>query len=365
MELKVTQANLAKALNIVSKIANIKTQMPILDNILLKTENNRLLIASTNLEIAITQYIGAKISKPGSITVPARIMTEFVNSLPNEIIDLEVDNQHLKITSGKFSSIINGTEADEFPDLPTIDQKQSNNLSFDVDIFKQAVNQTIIAASNDISRPVLTGVLWKVIDKQLYFAATDGYRLVEKKVMPINQNWSIIIPTQTLTEVIRSIDEQSKQVKVLFNESQIRFLIGDTEIISQLIDGEFPNYRQLIPKDNEIKTEVDKNDFVKVVKISSYFTQHSSNGVTITADQEKQSLNFKSVASEIGENSSEVDGQINGDGVISLNARYLSDALSTINSDKVKFEFKGKLAPCILKPVDQDDYIHIIMPLKS
>ncbi len=366
MELKVTQQNLAKALNIVSKIANIKTQMPILDNILLKTEDNRLLIASTNLEIAITQYIGAKITKPGSITIPARIMTEFVNSLPADVIDLKVDGTHLKINSGKFSSTINGIEADEFPDLPTIDEENAIHLNFDVDLFKQSIAQTLISTSSDISRPVLTGVLWKTFDNNLYFASTDGYRLSEKKIMPLEQEIEIVIPTQTLQEVIRSIDDQSKEIEVIFNESQVRFMIGDTEIISQLLDGTFPDYRRLIPQQNEIRVIANKSEFSKVVKISSYFTQHTSNGVIISADLDNQNMIFKSVASEIGENSSEIAAEVAGDsGTISLNAKYLTDALAVMNGNEINFDFNGKIAPCIIRPKDQDDYLHIIMPLKS
>ncbi len=365
MKLQVTQANLAKALNIVSKIASIRTQMPILDNILLKTEGNRLLIASTNLEIAITQYIGAKITKPGSITVPARIMTEFVNSLPQDIIDLKLEQNHLQITCKKFSSTINGTDAEEFPDLPTINKDESTNLVFDADIFKQAISQTIVAVSNDISRPEFTGMLWRSIDKQLYFVATDVHRLVEKKVIKVEQDLSIVIPAQTLSEVVRVIDNQVNQVEVLFNDSQIRFLIDDTEIISQLIDKNYLDYRKIIPQDYSTVVEINKSDFAKVVKISSYFSLHSSSGITITADDEKQELIFKSVASEIGENNSQIEAVIKGQGVISLNAKYLSDALSNIDGDKIEFKFNNKMTPCVLKPADKKDHIHIIMPLKS
>lgn len=365
MELKVTQENLAKALNIVSKIANMKTQMPILDNILLRTNENRLQIAATNLEIASTQFIGAKIIKGGEITIPAKVVTDFVNNLPSGVIDLVVTDSHLKISSGKFTSTINGILAEEFPELPTIDETTATRVELSTDEFKQATNQTIIATSSDLARPVLTGVLWQMRDNFLYLAATDSYRLTERKLIAFDQPLSVIVPAQTMQEVLRAISEDDETVEVLFNDLQVRFRVGDTEIISQLIDGRFPDYTQLIPKDNDVKIKVDKAEFAKVVKIASFFALHSASGITLTANSETQSLSLKSIASEIGENISEVEAEVIGDGKITLNSRYLSDALSVINDNMVDFQFKGKLAPCILRPVKQDNYLHIIMPLKS
>lgn len=365
MELKVTQENFAKALNIVSKIANMKTQMPILDNILLRTSDNRLQIAATNLEIASTQFIGAKVIKNGEITIPAKVVTEFVNNLPNGAIDLEVVDNHLKITSGKFTSTINGILAEEFPELPTIDENSAIRVELATADFKQAAVQTIIATSNDLARPVLTGVLWQMRNGFLYLAATDSYRLTERKVVAFNQELSVIVPAQTMQEVLRAISDEDDNIEILFSDSQVRFRVGDTEIISQLIEGRFPDYTQLIPKDNDIQIKIDKAEFVKVVKIAGFFALHSTSGITLTANSESQSLSLKSIASEIGENISEVEAEIIGDGKITLNSRYLSDALNSINDNLVSFQFKSTMAPCILRPVKQDNYLHIIMPLKS
>lgn len=365
MELKVTQENLSKALNIVSKIANMKTQMPILDNILLKTIGNRLLVAATNLEIASTQYIGAKIITQGEITIPARVVTDFVNNLPSGVVDLVVTDNHLKISSGKITSIINGTLAEEFPELPTINEDTAVQIDLKTSDFKQVTSQTIIATTTDLARPVLTGVLWQARDGFLYLAATDSYRLAERKLSSINQELSAIVPAQTMQEVIRAISDDEEKVEVLFNESQVRFRVGDTEIISQLIDGKFPDYTQLIPKDNDVKIKVSKVEFAKVVKISGFFAAHSASGITLTVSDKTQNLSLKSIASEIGENVSEIEAEVVGEGKITLNSRYLSDALSVINDEQISFDFKGKLAPCILRPATQDDYLHIIMPLKS
>jgi DNA polymerase-3 subunit beta len=366
MEIIVTQEKLNRALSAVSRIASIKTQLPILSNILLRTDGSRLLVAATNLEVAITQYISAKIVKPGSITIPARLMSEFISSLPKESVELEVINDNLHIKSGSYTSIINGFVADEFPELPTINESSSIQYSIKVEDFKQAVSQTIITTSNDLTRPVLTGVYWNSYKGQLYLAATDGYRLSERRLVETKSDVSAIIPTQTLQEVLRNITEESDQIDILFDETQVRFRINDTEIISRLIDGNFPDYRQLIPKSSETVITINKADFVRITKIAGLFARESGGSITLTADKKKKSLSVHSIASQMGENTSETTAEITNDGQITLNSRYLSEALSVTDGDIVEFGFNGKIAPCILKSTKPDtDYYHIIMPLKS
>ena len=366
MEITVTQENLNKALLAVGRVASIKTQLPILSNILLRTDGNRLLIAATNLEIAITQYIGAKITKPGAITIPARLMSEFISSLPKESVELKVINDNLHIKSGKYTSIINGFIADDFPELPTINESSSIQYSIKIEDFKKAVSQTIITTSNDTTRPVLTGVYWHSYNNKLYLAATDGYRLSECCLVDTKSDVAAIIPTQTLQEVMRNINDDSSEIDILFDETQVRFRINETEIISRLIDGKFPDYRQLIPKSSETTIIINKSDFIRITKIAGLFARESGGSVTIVADHKKSSLLVHSIASQFGENTSESTAEVNNDGQITLNSRYLSEALSVIDGDKVEFSFSGKIAPCIIKSTNPDtNYYHIIMPLKS
>ena len=273
MEITVTQENLNKALAAVSRVASIKTQLPILGNILFRTDGNRLLIAATNLEIAITQYIGAKIVKPGSITVPAKLISDFISNLPKESVELKVINDNLHIKSGTYTSIINGYIADDFPELPTINEKSSIQYSIKVDDIKQAVSQTIVTAGNDTTRPVLTGVFWHSFNGQLYLASTDGYRLSERKLVETKSDVSAIIPTQTLQEVLRNITEESEEIDILFDETQVRFRINNTEIISRLIDGKFPDYRQLIPTSSSTVAIINKADFIRITKIAGLFAR--------------------------------------------------------------------------------------------
>ncbi len=366
MELTVTQENLNRALSAVGRVASTKTQLPILSNILLRTDGNRLLVAATNLEIASTQYIGAKIVKPGAITIPARLMSEFVSSLPKESITLKVINENLHIECGKYTSTINGYIADDFPELPTINESSSIQYSIKIEDFKHAVSQTIINTSNDSTRPVLTGVYWNSFEGQLYLAATDGYRLSERRLVITKSDVSAIIPTQTLSEVLRNITDESDEIDILFDETQVRFRINDAEIISRLIDGNFPNYRQLVPTSSETTVIINKNDFIRITKIAGLFARESGGSVTLTADKEKNSLSVQSIASQFGENKSDADAKVSNDGNITLNSRYLSEALSVIDGDEVEFSFSGKIAPCIIKSTKPEtDYYHIIMPLKS
>jgi DNA polymerase-3 subunit beta len=366
MEINVTQEKLNRALSAVSRIASIKTQLPILSNILLRTDGSRLLVAATNLEIAITQYIGAKVIKPGSITIPARLMSEFISSLPKESVELKVVNDNLHIKSSTYNSIINGFIADDFPELPTINESSSINYSIKVEDFKQAVSQTIITTSNDSTRPVLTGVYWHSYQGQLYLAATDGYRLSERRLVETKSDVSAIIPTQTLQEVLRNITDESDQIDILFDETQVRFRINETEIISRLIDGNFPDYRQLIPSSSETKITLNKADFIRITKIAGLFARESGGSVTLTADRKKSNLSVHSIASQMGENTSDTNAEVTNDGQITLNSRYLSEALSVVDGDSVEFSFSGKIAPCVLKSTKVNtDYYHIIMPLKS
>lgn len=366
MELTVTQENLAKALSVVGRVASSKTQLPILSNILLRTDANRLLVAATNLEIATTQHIGAKIAKPGAITVPARLVSEFISSLPKGTVELKVENDHLHIKAGSYSSTINGVVADDFPELPTIDETSSIQYSIKADDFKQAISQTIITSSNDATRPVLTGVYWHSHEGFLYLAATDGYRLSERRLVETKSDVSAIVPTSSLQEVLRTVGDDVDEVEILFDETQVRFRAGEAEITSRLIDGNFPDYRQLIPTSSDTSITLEKSDFVRITKIAGLFARESGGSVTLTADSEKKTMSIHSIASQLGENTSESPAEVVGDGQVTLNSRYLSEALGVIDGDTVTFRFSGKLAPCVLTAVQKDVlYLHIIMPLKS
>ena len=364
MKLTVTQENLNRALTVVGRVASSKTPLPILNNILLRVDKNRLLLAATNLEIAITEHIGAKVDKNGSITVPARLMSEFISNLPKGNVDLQVEGTKLHISSGSYTSTINGMPADDFPSLPDISAKES--LTVDAVSFKRAITQTVLVASHDDTRPVLTGVYVHSHKGDLYFAATDGYRLAERKLSKVKTDINAIVPSQTMQDIVRVMSDDVTEVEVLFDENQVRFLFGDTEVTSRLIDGNFPDYRQLIPATSDITLEINKDEFIRISKIASLFARESGGSITIKTDSSASNVSIHSVASQLGENTSSADAKVNSDGQVTLNSRYLLEALGCIDGDSVTFSFSGKLSPCVLSTSDKKaDYKHIIMPLKS
>lgn len=365
MKLTVTQENLNKALQVVGRVASGKTPLPVLNNILFKAEQNRLLLAATNLEIAITQYIGTKIESEGSVTVPARLMSEFVNNLPKGPVELEADGSKLRVSMGKYKSVIHGMTADEFPSLPKIEEKQSFVIAGP--LLKRAVQQTVVVASHDDTRPVLTGVYFHSHEGMIYIAATDGYRLAERALMTTDAEIEAIIPSQTLQDVLRVMSDDTAEVKLLFDDNQVRILLDDIEITSRLIDGSFPDYRQLIPATTDITVTVDKAEFVRVTKVASLFAKESGGSVTLNASAEAGTVSIHSVASQLGENTSEATASVSGDGQVTLNSRYLLEGLACIDSEQIDFTFSGKLSPCVLKATngDEQNYKHIVMPLKS
>jgi DNA polymerase-3 subunit beta len=367
MEVTVTQENLSFALSSASRIASSKAGLPILNNILLRTDSSRLLVAATNLEVATSHRIGAKVVKPGSITVPSRLISEFVQNLPKEKITLKVSDNKLLISSAQSSSKINGVPDEEFPELPVVDESSAVVYSLTVEDFKHAAGQTIIAASSDATRPVLTGVYWHSFEKRLCIAATDGYRLTERNLVSTSSDVDAIIPVSTVQEVLRTIRDDAGAVDILFNEGQVTFKVSDAEISSRLIDGKFPDYRQLIPSTSATSFSLKRTDFARVIKIAGLFARESGGGITLTVDTDKNTLTVNSIASEIGENSSVLDVEAKGETAsVSLNSRYLTDALGAVSSENVTFSFSGKLAPCILdEQAKTPVYKHIIMPLKS
>ncbi len=363
MKLVVTQENLTRALGSVGRVANAKASLPVLNNVLLRTDSNRLLIAATNLEIAITEYIGASVQSNGAITIPARLMSEYVSNLPKGNISLELDGTKLAINAENYHSTIHGMAAEEFPELPDI--KEAQTFAVPAAHLKQSINQTILTASRDETRPVLTGVYVHSHEGGLYFAATDGYRLSEKRVMDTAETLTAIVPAPTLQDVVRVMPDDCEEVSILLDETQIRFLMGDVEITSRLIDGSFPDYRQLIPKDSEISFEVKKDELTRISKVASLFARESGGSVTIKTDTHKGNMSIHSLASQLGENTSEIPTTPSGDGQVTLNSRYLIEGLGVVDGPEVSFGFSGKLAPCVLKTKGDTGYQHIIMPLKS
>ncbi len=370
MELEISQSILSRALNIATRVASGRAGLPILNNVLFKAEADKLTIIATNLEVAIQEHLKAKVTKSGTITVPARLLAESIGTLPRGSIKLTVDGAKIGVEAENYKSTILGLASDDYPELPVLDEGAAVSFTVNVAEFKQAVAQTVVAASSDTSRPVLTGVFFNTFEDDLYLAATDGYRLAEKRFMTgvDGKELEAVVPTSSLQEVIRSIGEGLEEMTLLFDQDQVKFRLGgggedgEIEVTSKLIDGSFPNYRQLIPKTTDVNLKLDKSEFLRMTKLAGLFARDSGGSIILETSVEKGVLSIASVASERGENTSDLKTKVDTDGKITLNSRFLTDGLGSAEGDEVDFGFSGKMAPAILR---EDGYNHIIMPLKS
>jgi len=363
MKLQVTQENLAKALGTVARVANTRNTLPILANVLLKTDKNRLSIAATNLDIAITHHIGSKIEKDGAITVPARLMQDFVSSLPDSVLNLELTDNKLHITTDQYQSTINGVAADDFPIMPAISSGTSWKLP--ARDFKKALSQVVFAASSDDARPVLTGVYFHSSGGEVVAVATDSYRLAENKLGKNKAAVNFLVPSTAAADLLRIIDDGDKEVSVTHDDQQVLFQVGDVTLVARLIEGNYPDYRKLIPAKFATTAKLQKADFINIAKVSSLFARESAGSITIKVDKSAKEVSINAVASQLGENTAKATAAVVGSGEVTLNSRYLIDALNAFGGDEIEFCFNGKLEPCILRSSSDPSYLHLIMPLRS
>ena len=368
MEINIDQSKLAKALAIVSKVAtSSKGTLPILNNVLIKAINNKVTLTTTNLDMAIVEYLPTSSKKNGEVTVPARLLADFVANLPKGEVKILIDGIKVTIASGKYKSTINGVDAADFPELPELNEKKAVIYKLPVDIFKEGMGAVKIAASNDTTRPALTGVYFNTFDNNLYIAATDGYRLAEKKLISdVKSEVKVIVPASTISEVLSSISEETEEVEVLFDESQVCFRMNEIEITSKYIDASFPDYKKLIPEKNEVEIELNKDEILRVTKLAALFAREVGGSIILETSAEKNELLVSSVANEFGENTSEIEVDVDKDAKVILNSRFLLDALNVLNSNKIKLGISGNLQPIKIEENNKKtDYIHIVMPLKG
>ena len=373
MKLSCLQENLSKSLSIVGRAVATRSTLPITQNVLITTEKSRLKLAATNLEIAITYWVGAKVTDEGSITVPARLLTDFVNSLPNDTIEMSLSpkTKTIEMKCARFSGRINGMDAAEFPPIPSVGDGPTTSI--DPEALRLAVSQVVFAAATEETRPVLTGVYCEFNGNTLTMAAADGFRLAVHKapLTDVVKNRSeVIIPARALNELQRLLAEEEEPVKVTINtnKSQILFKLKDTEMVSQLIQGTFPNYKQLIPQSSSTRAEMSLAEFTKATKTASIFAREGSAIVRLQVTPGKKDSKGQVVlsarAEEVGDNVGEVDAVVEGsEAKIAFNSKYLADALSVIRAERVVLETSSPSSPGVLKPVGDDNYIHVVMPM--
>lgn len=361
MKLQVTQENLSRALNTVARIATTRNTLPILANVLLKTDDNRLSIAASNLDIAITHQIGSKIQKTGAITVPARLTQDFISSLPDSVLDLELKDNKLSIATDKYHSTINGISAEDFPVMPAI--KGGASWKITAGELKRGLQKVVFAASGDDARPVLTGVYFHVQNSEVLVVATDSYRLAEQNLGKNKGKLNFLVPGGAASDLLRIMGDSDEEVTITHDDQQVLFRTGDITLVARLIEGNYPDYKKLIPGKFATVARLKREDFVNIAKVSSLFARESAGSITIKAEDKRVSIN--SIASQLGENTAEADAEVKGSGEVTLNSRYLIEALNAFGGENIEFCFNGKLEPCILRSGDDANYLHLVMPLRS
>jgi DNA polymerase-3 subunit beta len=376
MKISCLQENLAKGLATVGRAVATRSTLPVLSNILLETDEGRLRLAATNLEIGVNCWIGARVEEDGSSTVPARLLTEFVNSLPPGQIDMELTErtQTLNLKCARYEANIKGIAASEFPDVPTAQSiGGKNNLHLDPDAFRQMIDQVVFAAATDESRPILTGVLAKFHQGGLTLAAADGFRLSVTSAdvgVDLDEALSVIVPARALSELSRISADQKDPIELIITPSrnQILFHLTDIDLVSQLIEGNFPDYNQIIPKAHSTRTLVSTQELLKAVKVAFLFARDAANiirfnivpGSELTPGQ----LIIAGTSAEFGDNVSELDASIQGDSVeIAFNARYMIDALSVAGTSEVALETSTPSSPGVIRPVGGSDFLCVVMPM--
>lgn len=372
MNVSVLQENLAKGLSIVNRAVPSRPTLPVLSNVLIATDNQRLKLAATTLELGITCWIGAKINEEGATTVPARTFLDLVNNLSPERVDMELNprNQVLNLHCGATKANLKCVDAAEFPMIPEADE--SGGVLIPADVLREMIAHVDFAAAREDTRPVLTGILMRFEGDQLTLASADGFRLAVRTAyleVPVAEAHQIIVPARTLTEVARIIGDEDDEVLISLPEgrNQVMFHLSNVDIVSSLIDGVFPDYEAIIPKSHSTSTQVYTSELLQACKRSEVFAKDSANAAKVLITPSSSGPGRVMVTSnsqEKGDNEAMVDASVEGDEIeISFNIRYLIEVLNAIREDQVIIETNGPAAPGLLRPVGREDFTHVIMPM--
>lgn len=378
MKLEIAQEELARTLSIVGRFVSPKPSLPVLANVLLVAEKKQLKLSATNLERGINFWLPAKINQEGSITVPARVLTEFVTSLPKQNVKLILRDQILNLSCGHFEANINGIDSSEFPSLPEVSGEPA--VEIPASNLAQALNLVCFAAAPDEGRPVLTGVLTDFQKEGILLVATDGYRLSKKlmkhskKTKAPEKKLKLIVPARTFLEISRIVSElgiskdEELKVVVVKDQNQIIVVVDKIEISSRLIEGSFPNFSKVIPSEVKTKVELETEELNHAVRVASIFARDSANIIKILLDP-KSGMTLAANTKEVGDNVSKVEAKVTGEEVqIAFNSRYLLDFLNNAGVKMLSLEFAGSLAPGIFRPLTEkgidESFLHLIMPVR-
>ena len=369
MKVTVLQENLLPKMATVGRVASAKSALPVLENILLSAEKGKLTLSATDLETGITTTVGAKVEKTGTLTVPARLLVGLISNLPPGKITLSSEKEILKVEAEGISSKINGLSAEEFP---TFGLGGRELFTMKAGELKKAIDQVSFAAAQDESRPILTGVLLRLVGKELALTGVDGFRLAEKKLKvsvpaksePVSKGFALIIPARGLMEVGRLI--AGGEVKILVPEpTQLLFKTEEFSVFTQSLEGEFPDYEQIIPANFESKLSFEKEELAKAVQLTSVFSDKGASVIKLSFNPTKKLMEISSQEVELGEVKIEVG--IRGEGKaaeIAFNSRYLADALNALDSGEVELSLSSSLDPALFHSPSDPSYLHVVMPVR-
>ncbi|MDY6892220.1 MAG: DNA polymerase III subunit beta [Chloroflexota bacterium] len=371
MKVSCSQEDLNKALAVVGRATATRPVLPITSHILLATEGSQLKLSATNLEIATSCWIAATVEEEGTVTIPARLVTDFVNSLPSGQIEITVpaNSVNLELRSARSDAHISGLNAADFPTVPRIEEGIKVKLK--AAAFRLAISQVVFAAASEESRPVLTGVLTKLNDGKLTMAAADGFRLAVHTMTldePVGENVAIIIPARSFIELNRLLGDHEEFLELTINPqiSQVLFQMGNIEMVSQVIQGTFPNYEQLIPESCTTRAVVKLTDFLRATRSASIFARDGSGIIRLQIMPRDGAgrIAVSARAEEIGDNVGDIDAVVEGEETkIAFNSKYLLDVLGVLSDDEVSLEITTSSSPGALRPVGKSDYLHVVMPM--
>jgi len=374
MKVTVLQENLARGLGIVSKAVSPRSTLPVLANILIASDEGRLRLSATNLELGITCWVPARIDEEGSTTVPARTFSDLVGTLPGDqvLLKLDTSTQTLNVRGGTSTNDIKCIDAQEFPPLPVPDFEGA--VQINVGDFREMIHQVAFAASSDEARPVLMGVLVQVDNDKLTMAAADGFRLSVRKAVlstPSLVPVSAIVPSQALKELARVATDGEEPIYMVLpkGRGQVVFRVKDVEVVSQLIDGTFPDYQQIIPRSYKSRTLVSTASLLKACKQAEIFAREGSNVARFNiksaqGDMQPSEVEISATSEETGKNETIVEATVDGGGLlIAFNVKFLREALEVIRTPNVALETSAPNAPGVVKPVGDDQFLHVIMPM--
>ncbi|MBN2087427.1 DNA polymerase III subunit beta [Candidatus Peregrinibacteria bacterium] len=365
MRLSCSQKDLFNALAITNKAVDVNNTLPVLNNVLLKAEGKRLYFTATNLEIAITYWIETDVKNEGEVTVPSKIFTNYINYLKDEKVDINAEEGDVVIKTEDSKTKIKGIPATEFPPIPTVEKEGSIKLK--AKDLKEAIHQVVFAAAINTTRPILAGVYFSIGGGELKMVATDSYRLAEKtiKVSEASGDIKCIIPAKTILELGGILDtfKGDDEIEIVISKNQVLFSVGEVKLISRLIEGQFPNYEQIIPKDTKTEITFDIHALTLVLKRINIFAKENNNKIILkTSDG---IVNVTTDSTQYGEGEVQLKTKTTGsDGEIALNSQFILDVLGNIGGEEIKFKIGEKITPVIISPKEKSDYTHIIMPLK-